>query len=510
VASALGIDVGTTNVKAVIVGDDGVIAAGAHRELRTERDGDVAEQDADALWAAVREAVREVTATAPSAAADVVAVGVCSQYSSIVPVDAAGHALGPLVVWSDHRGTDHCLAILGEHEESFFTWIEHHGIPPIGGGLSLAHLLHHQLDRPDVHERTAAYLEPMDFVNARLTGRLAATQVTMLTSQLCDNRTVGVTEYDPVLVALSGVDTSRLPSLLGLGDEVGPLLAEVAADLGLPHGSTVYTGVTDTHTGALATGALRAARGGIAIGTTSVVLDTVAAKAEDLEHEVLAMPGVFDDTYLVWAENGIGGAAVAHVLGELLQATDELGAHATDEPFNALDAVLAATQPGAGGVLFLPWLSGSLAPSANALMRGGYLGVSLQTQRRDLVRAAAEGVAHNLAWLLPHVEAFGGAPFAEIVLVGGAARSEPWCQVLADVLDRPVLPAADPQRAVARAVGLLALVRHGTLGRGDLDHLVETAGRFEPDPATRQRYAADQTYFEAAFTALSSLPPRAS
>src|SRR5690606_7425379 len=125
----------------------------AHRNLVADVDGDRAELDADAQWAAVVEAVRECVASAPEAAAAVAAVGVDSQYSSIVPVDAEGRPVAPMRLWSDRRGTERSFAVLAEHEDAFLGFIERHGIPPVGGGLSLGHILHLQHDCPDVHQR---------------------------------------------------------------------------------------------------------------------------------------------------------------------------------------------------------------------------------------------------------------------------------------------------------------------------------------------------------------------
>ena len=126
------------------------------------------------------------------------------------------------------------------------------------------------------------------------------------------------------------------------------------------------------------------------------------------------------------------------ILNHLVHPDDALGDHGAADPFQGFESALAASPPGAGGVVFLPWLAGSLAPQADPSVRGGFLGVSLETNRVDLVRAAVEGVAHNLRWLLGPVEAFTGTTFDEAVLVGGAARSPGWTQVLADVLERPV------------------------------------------------------------------------
>jgi len=118
------------------------------------------------------------------------------------------------------------------------------------------------------------------------------------------------------------------------------------------------------------------------------------------------------------------------------------------------------------------------------------------------VRAVPGGVARNLAWLLPHVEAFPGERIEEIAFVGGAARSREWCQVPADVLGRPVAPALQPDTAVARSVARLALARHGELDRAEVEAGVELGHRFEPDADTRPMYEHHQTQFEAAYTAL--------
>ncbi|HEU5084256.1 MAG TPA: FGGY family carbohydrate kinase [Acidimicrobiales bacterium] len=492
VTTALGIDVGTTNVKATLVGADGTIHATASRNLVADIEGDRAELDAEAQWQAVIDAVQECVAAAPDAAAAVVAVGVDSQYSSIVPVDAEGRPVAPMRLWSDRRGTERSFAILGEHEDAFLGFIERHGIPPVGGGLSLGHVLHLQHDCPDVHARTAAYLEPMDHLNARLTGRIAANQATQFMSQLVDNRSLGQTTYDDVLLGWAGVDPSRLPPLLPMDEPVGTVRPDVAAQLGIPSSAVVYAGVNDTQAGSVATDAFRAGRAGLSIGTTSVLVDDIATKEVDLDHEVLSCPGPFTDRYLVFAENGLGGKPLEHVLQNVVATGG----------FDTLDEVLATVAPGSGGVLFLPWLRGSMAPANDTNMRGGYVNMSLETGRNELVRATCEGVAHNLAWLLPHVEALTGDPIEELLFVGGAARSAGWAQVVADVLGRPVQVPDRPDFAIARATGLLALHRHGVFGRDQLAALAGSGRMHEPDPAAHEVYVRHQPQFEAVFDAL--------
>ena len=272
-ASAIGIDVGTTNLKVVLVTDDARTIGSTQRALTLVRGTETAEQDAVELWDRLVDAIRELTAAHPEHATDVVALEVCSQYSSIVPIDAHGEPVAPMLMWQDQRGTDRSFAIMGREAGAFMTFVERHGIPPIGSGLSLGHILYLQLDRPDVHERTAAYVEAMDYVTARLTGRTVASQHTSFMVQCCDNRTLGATAYDDELVTLAGVDASRLPSLVLVDEAVGSLEPELAAALGLPATVVVYAPTNDTAAVGVATGAFTEGRAGLAIGTTSVLVD---------------------------------------------------------------------------------------------------------------------------------------------------------------------------------------------------------------------------------------------
>jgi xylulokinase len=503
--AALGIDVGTSNVKVALVRADGTVAGTASRPLVTTRSGDAVSQDPRAMFDAVVVTVGEVCAAHRADAAAVGSVGVCSQYSSIVPVDAAGMPVADMKLYLDRRGTSRCWDIITSHDDAFALWVERHGIPPVGGGLSLGHMLWFQHDRPDVHAATAAYVEPMDYVVARLTGRICATQGTVFTSQLCDNRTLGATAYDPDLVEMSGIDPTRLPALIAPDAVAGEVEGSLAEAWGIPATATVAAAMNDSHAGAFATGAYRGGAGGLMVGTTSVLLDNLDHTAADLTHEIVAMPSPVPGTWLVWAENGLAGRAVDHVLGGLVHASDVLGHHATTDPFAALDAALATVPAGSDGVLFLPWLAGSMAPAASSAMRGGFINLTLDTGRTHLVRAAVEGTALNAGWLLPAVEALTARTMSSVVLGGGAARSSGWAQVFADVLDRPVRPVVDPDTAVARAVALVAHMGPEAAADDPDDVMVRTSGTHDPDPAHRATYDASQRRFVAAFEALRPL-----
>lgn len=518
----VGLDIGTTNVKAVLLDGDLAPVASASVPLRWTRYGEVAEQDPRALWSAVVEVLVELGRAAATVDGRlgldrVSTVGACGQYSSIVPVNADAQPVGPMRLYLDTRGTDHCMDILGREPGAFATWLERHPIPPVGGGLALGHLLGFQLDEPAVHAVTAAYLEPVDFVTANLTGMITATQGSVFAGQLVDNRVLGSTRYNPELVEMAGVDASRLPDLVAPDSVIGTVRHDVAVATGLPPTAVVRAGTTDTQAAALATGVAGGAAGftppagrmGVAIGTTAVVLASTDRLGVDLEHEVLSMPGVSPDRWLVWAENGLAGRAVEAVLGRLVHADDPLGCPSpavASDLFAGFDAALAASEPGAGGLVFLPWLSGSLSPQADPTMRGGFVGMSLDTRRVDLVRAAVEGVAHNLRWLMSPVEEFVGEECRDVVLVGGASRSPGWCQILADVTGRPVRTVVDAGHAGARAVAAWAAGPGESLVSDDGPSAGNRwADRYEPDPGAGEVHKGVQDRFVAAFEALRPL-----
>ncbi|MBK9298693.1 MAG: hypothetical protein IPN02_18075 [Candidatus Microthrix sp.] len=543
---AIGVDVGSTNVKVVAVSADGSLLAHQQRSLASDERPPVCEQDPEQIWEAVLEGVAACVAEvapAPAGPAPTVAIGVASQYSSTVPVRADGAPTGPVVMWGDRRGTDACRRLLAT-PGNFELWVERHGIPPIGGGLSLGHVLHLIAEDPHGDSR---FVEVMDYVTARLTGRVTATRHTMFTTQLCDNRsaaawaagdasqpdtanaTTAALRYDPELLAASGIDPARLPELVAPDRPVGEVTPEVAARLGVAARSTVATGINDTAAAALATGAAAQRDGtqldadhgdaarlgvdsddavdlddgapqtgviaGLAIGTTAVLVTSAPGKAEDLDHEILSMPAP-DGGYLVMAENGLGGRVPEAFLALL----DGAGAGAAGQ-FAEAEVALASTEPGAGGVLCLPWLAGSMAPAGSDTARGGLVGVSLATTRSQLIRATFEGVGHNLAWLLRHVEAFIGETIVELRLTGGGAEVAGWPQVIADVVNRPVRVVADPSVAVARAAALRALAQVS-------DRSAAPAESASPEPVlssnpeTRAVYDGHQRAFEATFEAL--------
>ncbi len=492
----LAIDLGTGGPKVALVGSDGSTLGWRSAEVATELlpDGG-AEQDPNAMWAAVVAATQELVA-AVRPTPPIAAVAVTSQYMSTVPVAADGMPTGPCILWMDSRAAAHSRSLLDR--DSFALFVERHGMMPLPSGhdnVAHAHVL--QTRHPSAYANAAALVEPMDYLTARLTGRVTATQSTVFGQLVCDNRTWGATEYDPVLVAATRLDPSKLAPLVPMNSVVGGVTSAVAAELGIAAGTPVVAGTIDSITSAVGTGALGPTDGSVIIGTTSVMVShiaqhDVAQGRGNIRAGLLAVPSPLHGMYYVMAENGVGGRA--------FEWARQLFGYGADVESALADA--AAVD--ADGAQFLPWLIGSNAPQPNDDVRGAYIGLGLTHDRRHAMRATLEGIALNLAWLLPHVEAFVGNEFSFLRFGGGGAQSPLWAQLLADAADRPVHRLAAPRATNARGAAFLAFAALGMLVLSDVPSLLHTAQVHEPDPSSRSRMDGALARLAALHPALSA------
>ncbi|MEK7426114.1 MAG: FGGY family carbohydrate kinase [Actinomycetota bacterium] len=489
----LAIDLGTSGPKVALVSSNGRTIAWTSRPVGTRLlDHGGAEQDPREMWAAIVMATHATLAAAAPAPA-IAAIAVTSQYMSTIPVKGDGTPTGPCVLWMDTRGAEHNLSLLTD--ESFMLFVERHGLIPLpSGNDNVAHVHVLREHHPDAYAAATAFVEPMDYVNARLTGRVSATQSTAFGQLVCDNRVWGATGYDPDLVAATQLDPDKLAPLVPMNGFVGELTSAAATELGLVAGIPVITGTIDSITAAVGSGALGPDSGSVIIGTTSVIVSHIREHRGDLGIGILTVPSPLPGSYYVMAENGVGGRAlewVAQLFGY-------------DGDVRAAIADAAGVVAGAEGVQFMPWLLGSIAPRPDDDVRAAFAGLSLRHDRRHLVRAAMEGIAVNLAWLRPAVEQFCGAPWTAMHFGGGGAQSDLLAQTLADALDRPVHQLAEPRATNARGAAFLAFAELGALELHDVPALLSVDAIREPDPSKRAAMDAALARLQALHPALSA------
>lgn len=481
----LAVDLGTGGPKVGFVALDGTVRWSDHVPVATAYGPDgAATQDAELWWSIIADATRRGLADGGVAGDQVIGVSITGQWASTVPVGADGRPTGPCVMWMDTRGARYSRAafagrLQGYKARALATWIRRNGgIPAPTGDDPVGHMLflQHQTPQP-----ARWFMEPVDYLSMRFTGRPAASHASMIGAWLTDNRNLAVLDYDATLVRLAGVDPSRLPPLVPTGSIIGPVAPAVAAELGIAETAQVVTGTPDLHSAAVGSGAVRDGELHMTISTTSWISCPLPAKRTDVLHQMATVPGLDPAGYLLVNNQDTAGRSLQWLRDAFF-----------DDPapsYDALTALAADAPAGANGVIFTPWLKGEHSPIDDRNARGGFHNLSLSTTRADMVRAVLEGVAYNSRWLLHRVDKFAGSgAHSPIRIIGGGARSDLWCQIMADVCDRVLERVADPLNAQLRGAALFAGLGIGALSRGQLHDLVPIDGVFTPTPEHRRVY----------------------
>lgn len=500
----LAIDMGTGTAKAAVVSRDGRIAAGAMRAIETEQlPGGGAEQDAEQWWQAVVGAAREALERSGIAPESVIAVRCATQWAVTVPVDAEGRALAKAISWMDTRGGPHIRELVegpvkigGYSVTKLPRWLRLTGGAPVLSGIDgLGHLLYFKNERPEIYDAAAAFLEPMDYLNLRLCGRCVASYGTIYPYWLTDNRDVSRVRYDSVLLRRAGIDRAKLPELVPMDAVLGTLVPAACEELGLRPQTRVLSGLSDGQAATIGAGIAEEGRGYVSIGTTSWLSCLVPHKKTDLRHLIATSPAALPGRHQVVAEQGAAGRCLEFVARSILFGGDADGAMPPPNVFEHLDREAASVPAGSDGLIFTPWLNGVNAPHEDPYTRSAFFNQSLSTTRAHYVRATMEGVAYNLRWLKDAVERFAGCRFEQLNLIGGAALSATWCQIVADVLGCPVRQVANPRYANAVGAALAGFTALGELAPSEIPARVELAATYEPDAAAGRTHTRQFEHF---------------
>ena len=480
--SVIGVDIGTQSTKAVLVGRDGTILAQASRAYAPDTPRpNWAEQHADVWLGAVEAAVAEV---ARAAEGGVRALCVSSLYGgSGVPVDADMRPLHPCLIWMDRRAEAQVAWVKNSLDLERLGRITGNGVDSYHGFTKMMWL---RDERPDVWARTALLLPPNAYVIQRLTGEVAVDHSSA--GNIGGVYDIAARGWSRDMLDALGIPARMMPErLVAPADVVGGLTEAAAARLGLPAGTPVVAGGVDA---AVATYAAAVTEPGhhVAMIGTRMCWGYVAPRT-DAAHGLIAMPYVVGDGLYVFGGAGTAGASVSWFRDGFCQAEVEAGRATGRDPHAILEDAADKVAPGAEGLVFLPYLMGERSPVWDARASGAFVGLNLVHTRAHLYRAVLEGVAlalrHNM-----EAGAKGSAALDErLIVVGGAAKSDLWMRIVADVAGRPVWTIREDVEAALGAARLAAL-GVGLVAPGDGGGWITLVERAAPDPARRARYDA--------------------
>ncbi|MFV0411232.1 MAG: xylulokinase [Paracoccus sp. (in: a-proteobacteria)] len=412
----LGIDLGTSGVKALLIGDDQRVIASASSPLEVSRPHTGwSEQDPADWLTATRKALHDLAAQ--QALAGVKGIGLSGQMHGAVTLDAADRVIRPAILWNDSRAHAQAARLDAMPE---FRAISGN---IVFSGFTAPKLVWMAEEEPDSFARVDCVLLPKDYLRLWLTGERVAEMSDAAGTSWLD---CGLRAWSDQLLEASGMRHDQMPALIE-GDAVsGGLRAEIAAEFGMTPGTPVAGGAGDNAATAIGAATVVEGQGFVSLGTSGVLFaatDRYMPRPESAVHTFChALPGMWQQMGVIlsasaamtwWA--GIAGRSPAEL-------TAELGAD------------LRAPGP----VSFLPYLSGERTPHNNATARASFEGLSARSDRLAMTQAVVEGVAFAFADCLAALHDAGSQP-QTLLALGGGARSDYWLKVIATALDLPVL-----------------------------------------------------------------------
>ncbi len=497
----IGLDVGTTSVKAGLYEPSGRQLAAAGEEYRLDHPGpDRAELDPEVYWTATQAAIGRVLAT-PGADRDAVAaIAVSSQGETAIAVDADGRPLAPALVWLDNRAADEAGEIGERFDDATIYAVT--GVPSMAPTWTACKILWWRRHEPEVFARARAFLLVEDFVLQRLTGRFVTDGSVACTSLLFD--IVARRWWEPMLDTL-GIGPERLPQPVEPGAVVGGLTPAAAEALGLPRSVLVVAGGMDQSAGAVGVGNIGPRVVSESSGGALTLQASVDRHGADPTRQTPVYIHSVPELYLYCPVCPTGGMALTWFRNEFGVEEVARAGREGGSAYDLLTALAAPIAPGADGLTMLPHLMGAFSPEYEPGARGAFYGFTLHHGKGHFVRAVLEAVAFMLRRNL-ELLAGAGAEAREIRSHGGGARSPLWNQIKADTCGLPVVTLRGEDAAI-RGDAMLAGVAAGVYS--DLNEattaMVSVSERYAPDPRAHEAYDVAYARYIDLFEALRPL-----
>ncbi len=444
----LGIDLGTSSVKVVVSSLEGAIQGlgTAEYPILTPKPG-YAEQNATDWWTATATAVRQALQQASNP--EILAIGFSGQMHGFVPMGTDRQPQGPAIIWADQRSA----ALLPEIQERIGTELlaSTCGTAP-AAGFMISTLAWLQKNDPGSLDHTATLLMPKDYVRFRLTDELCTDQSDAAATGLFN---VAARAWADDVIDRLAFPRSIFPRAHPSAEIVGKLCRAAADELGLPPGIPVCAGCADQPAQAVGNGLIDPPQGSVTVGTGGQVFAPLATPLFDPQlrlHTFCHAPK--DRWYLLGAMLSAGMA--------LRWLRQTLGGNKWS--YAELDKMASEVEPGAEDLVFLPYLVGERSPLMDPRAKGAFIGLTLRHGPGHMVRALLEGVAFALRQIVD-VMVGCGAPLERLVASGNGLASPLWRQIVADVLNRPLLQGRDKHGAERAGVGagLIAAIGVGEI-----------------------------------------------
>jgi len=462
-----------------------------------------AEQDPEDWWNAVCETTRMVMKKAKVKAKDVVGMTFSSQTQGLIPVTEDGKPLRRAMGWLDGRSADIIREKLWKPPRIMGYNIFHilrflritGGSPGHTGKDQIGKLLWLQEYEPEIFSKTYKFIDVKDFVIYQLTGNMVSSADCAYIWWLMDSRK-NKNQWHPKLCRLAGITPDQLPQIKESAAIAGKITKGASQKTGLLPDTPVINGAGDLSSAALGSGAIDEGELHISLGTSGWVAGHFTKRRIDIPHYTGCIGSAYPQKYyLGMAHQETAGICLEWLKNKVLYHEKQLikESHVA-EIYQILDRLAEEAGPGAEGLMFTPWMFGERCPLDDDFVRAGLYNIGLNHSRQHLVRAVFEGIAFNTRWAMETLENLYHR-VSELNIIGGGAKSDIWCQIIADITNRTINRVAEPQQAGAKGIALLASWTLGYIDSfHDIKKYIKIERRFLPNPGNRQLY--DQLFKE--------------
>lgn len=471
----IGIDVGTSSVKAVVVSSQGTVLATADSPLTvTVLAPGWSEQEPEHWWSATVDAVNSIVGKLDPGVT-VKSVGLSGQMHSLVALDEAQRVVRPAILWNDVRTSEQCAFIRDRVTDEKLRQMC--GNPALEG-FTVTKLLWVRQHEPANFMRIKQIMLAKDYVRFKMTGELATEPSDASATLLFDIRRLN---WSVEMCKLLDLDPWLLPPLIQSSSTAGKIIPQAGGELNIPVGTPVVGGGADNACAAAGSGVVAPGTLLVSVGTSGTVVAPTSEPVVDSEMRIHSMAHVERDMWYLMGVVLSAGAALAWWRRSL----SEGGAGAG---FDELITAAGSVPAGSEGLTFLPYLTGERTPHADSAARGVFAGLNAGHTQVHMTRAVLEGVCFALRDSLELMRQL-GVKTENAVAVGGGVRSETWLQILSDVLGVP-LNTVGPAEGAPLGAAMLAAV-----GAGEFSSVAEageawlsTEGRTEPNEGNSAAY----------------------
>jgi len=481
----LSIDLGTTAIKAAVISPEGRVVGKCVREyaLSTPSPLEV-ELPVNTYWDAFKKSIQDLLDMTKVAAGELGVLGMSVQGETLVLVDDRGRPIHNAIVWMDNRAQEEA-AILDQEFPHAVTY-EITGQVSIVPTWPAAKILWLKRHRRDLFQKTHKFLLLEDYFIHRLTGKYVA-ESSLLSSTVYWN--IRTKQWWPEMLARLEIEESRLPEIKESGEIVGPIMPEVARELGLSDKLVITTGALDQAAGAVGVGNIRPGLFSENTGAALAICATVDKPFMDPEFRMPCHYHGIPDLYMAHTFTS-GGMVLKWFRDRFCAQEIDVAQALGKDAYALLDEEAGHVPPGCGGLVMLPHLEGAMAPEANPKARGVFFGFTLHHGRAHFARATMEAIAFIVKRNIDVLNAL-QIPVNEVICLGGGAKSRLWNQIKADILDKKIVTTANDQDAACLGAAFIAGQAVGIYR--SLDEAIATSvsvnHTYAPDPAQREMYA---------------------